>query len=201
MTTSATGERRQVTVNGALPACGAAAAPRADGDLWVIDGDNGVHIVDATGAVRASASLGIGARGDLAVTPKDGLVAIVGTNIHYVRDEAADLGPAVALGRRGSEVLVLDATGVISVVEDATLVPQRTVAGRDDVRSFALLDDDTAVLLLDGGEDIVVFDGAGVTRTIGTGVVGASHIAALPGGTLVIAGHAGDGVQVLSLVE
>jgi len=201
----ANGRREQVLVEGSPEACGAAAAPMSDGRFWLVDGDNIAHVVQANGARTFVGVVGAGSRGDIAITPKDGLVVIVGGALAYITAdtlEVTNLGPAIAVGRHGVEVLVLDDDGVISAVEDATLVPVRADLGaRAGVRSFVMLDDDTAVFLAGNGATVEAVASDGTARTLQTGATGATRVAALPGGTLVIAGHNGNGVQVLSLVD
>lgn len=196
------GTRSRLDTDRIDEACGAAAAPRSDGAVWLVDGDHSVHVVDAAGSRDVGASRA-GTREGLEITVTDGIVFIVDGTVLYGSDEGGvvSLGPGVALGRRGAEVLVLDTDGTIGVVEDASV---RAVRGDidvdvDDVRHFVLLDDDTLVSLRRDGRTLDVRAADGAARSLATGAAGTTRVAALPGGTLVVGGGDVAGLRAVSI--
>jgi hypothetical protein len=181
--------------------CGAAAAARHDGAVWLVDGDHSVHVVDDGGS-RDVAAARAGTREGLEVTASDAVVFIVDGTLLYGSDDGGvvSLGPAVALGRRGDEVLVLDPDGSVGAVENATVraIP-RVVVDVADVRHFVLLDDGTFVSLRRDGRTLDVRDADGGRRSLPTGVAGLTRVAALPGGTIVLGGADDAGLRAVSI--
>jgi hypothetical protein len=197
---TATGERSRLDTDDVDVACGAAAAPRRDGAVWLVDGDHSVHLVDSTGG-REIGPTRTGVRRGLEVTANDAVVFIVDDTLLYGSDDGGvvALGPATALGRRGDDVLVLDPDGGVGVVEAASVRSVRAGIDVDDVQHFVLLDDDTLVLLRRDGLTLDVHDADGVVRSLPTGVAGLTRVAALPGGTVVVGGADVAGLRAVSI--
>lgn len=177
--------------------CGAAAAPRSDGAVWLLDGDNSLHRVDGNGSTDVGA-IGAGPHTGLEVTDDDALVVLVGGEAFYARDTVSNLGAVVALGRRGKDVLVLDDAGAVASVENAATRAVFDGVTFNDVRSFVVTDDDTFVSLRGDGRTIDVRFADGETRSVPTGGA-ATRLAALPGGTIVVGGADVDGLQAVAL--
>jgi hypothetical protein len=198
------GGRRTVAVD-ATVLCGSAAAPRSDGQLWFVDGDNSVDLVSSSGVVTdATVGPRAGVRRGLEVTARDAVVFILDGELEYADTDLVTLGPATALGRRGTDVLVLDADGGVSSVENATTRPLSEVALIEDIdiAHFVVTDDGTFVgLSVDGTTLHVVdsVDAGGGARTLSTTVTGATRVALLPGGAIVIGGADVDGLQAVAL--
>jgi len=197
---AATGDTSRLATDDVDVACGAAAAARRDGAVWLVDGDHSVHVVDDTGGREIGAARP-GERLGLEVTASDAIVFIVDGTLLYGSDDGGvtTLGPAVALGRRGADVLVLDGDGGVGVVEDASVRALRAGIDVDDVLHFVLLDDDTFVSLRRDGEALDVRDPDGAARSLPTGAPGLRHIAALPGGTVVVGGADVAGLRAVSI--
>jgi hypothetical protein len=194
------GTRTRFDTNRIGQACGAAALPRSDGAVWLIDGDNSVHVVD-DGGNREVGNPRTGTRDGLERTASDAVVFIVDGTLLYGSDDGGvvSLGPALALGRRGDDVLVLDPDGTVGVVEDASLRAVRGDIDVDDVRHFVLLDDDTFVSLRRDGRTLDVRGPDGAARSLATGVAGMTRVAALPGGTIVVGGGDVAGLRTVSI--
>jgi hypothetical protein len=197
------GGRRTVDVDAAVR-CGSAAAPRSDGQLWFVDGDNSVDLVSSSGVVTAIVGPRTGVRRGLEVTARDAVVFILDGALEYADTDLVTLGPATALGRRGTDVLVLDADGVVSSVENATTRPLADVAtiGVTNVAHFVVTDDGTFVGLSVNGTTLHVVDSVDVgggARTVSTTVNGATRLAVLPGGAIVIGGADVAGLQAAAL--
>jgi len=184
--------------------CGAAAAPRSDGLVWLIDGDHRLTTVGNDGAVRANvAGPRAGVRRGFEVTAADAVVFILDGELHYADTTLVPLGSAIALGRHGSDVLVLDDDGLVASIENATTRPLAGVASiaEDDIAHFVVTDDGTFVgLSVDGTTLHVVgsVNAGGAVRTVSTTVTGATRVAALPGGTIVIGGANVAGLQTVA---
>jgi hypothetical protein len=182
--------------------CGAAAAPRSDGAVWLIDGDLSVHIV-RRGSASDVADARAGTLQGLEVTADDAVVFIVDGTLHYASSNGGVRGlvPAVALGRRGDEVLVLETDNSVGVVENASVRTLRSGIDVDlaNVRHFVLLDDGIFVSLRSDGRTLDVRDANGGRRSVPTGVTGLTRIAALPGGTIVLGGADAAGLRAVSI--
>lgn len=181
-------------------ACGAAAAARRDGTVWLVDGDQSLHQVSSTGT-RDLGTLATGDRTGFEVTADDAAVVLVDGDAFYAAAVVTNLGPHVALGRRGNDVLVLDRDGVISLVENATTRALFGGVAVADVRAFVVLTDDTVVSLRGDGGTIDVRLPDGTTRAIPTTAPGSSRVAARPDGTIVVGGADIAGLLAMGLVR
>jgi hypothetical protein len=201
------GGRRIVNAVGTQP-CGAVAAPRRDGQVWFMDGDNRLDLLSSSGGVTTPVvAARAGSRRGFEVTAADAAVFVIDDELAWVDTALVPLGPAIALGRRGADVLVLDDVGTVAVVDNATTRPLAgvaTVAAAvvGDVAHFVVTDDGTFVGLSVDGTTLHIVDGSGVagggSRTLSTTVVGATRVSTLPGGTVVIGGADVDGLQTVA---
>lgn len=202
VTLTASGQRTTLDVADLIDGnlCGAAALPRQDGRLWILSSRGeifhvGERISDAT-TVRTF--LDDPQRQGLEVTAQDALVAILDGVLTYANDEQTiTLGTAVALGRRGADVLVLDGDGTVSVVEDSTTRSTGITVDVTTVIHFVVLDDDTFVGLGQDGRTITV-DGPAGQKTFSAKSAGHTRVSALPGGAVVISGADADGIEVMA---
>jgi hypothetical protein len=197
---TAGGDRRDVDVSAIVDDnCGAAAAPRSDGRFWVVSADNAIHHVNRAGSALSASAPRAGIRRGLEVTQKNGLVTIIDEVLVYAADDVTtDLGPAIALGRRGADVLVLDADGQISAVEDATTRPIGVEVAVSAFAHFVVLDDDTFVGLAADGASVTVVNSDGDARVEATVSGGHTRVSALVGGAVVISGSPAAGMEVMA---
>ena len=111
---------------------------------------------------------------------------------HVSRSAITELSPALALGRRGDGVFILDDDGDIKYV-DETKAQRRLRGGMPAFDRFVVLSDDTVVGLRGAVVTVVAADGnTTLTTREHTAIVG------LPGDTVVLAGAAGAGFDGFS---
>ena len=180
--------------------CGAFAAPAADGGVWVVDGDGSVRLLSASNDVEFNDELGA-AVDAVEVTAAGNLVVLVnGSARHVSRSGIVSRSPAVALGRRGHDVLILDGSEVKLVTEAASTERVRGGIAVNADR-FVLLSDDTFVGVRGSTVTVVTVDGSASTLSSTTSAPLRAHtaIAALPGGTVLLAGAEGDGFDGFAL--
>jgi hypothetical protein len=172
--------------------CGAMAAPAADGGVWVIDGDGTVSLRDAGNSVQFIDELGAEPQA-VEVTADGNLVVLSGGKAWHVSStELTELSPALALGRRGDGVFILDDDGDIKYVDEAK-AQRRLRGGIPAFEHFVVLSDDTVVGLAGAVVSVVVDDSTTtLTTREHTAIVG------LPGDTVVLAGAAGPGFDGFS---
>lgn len=189
--TDTAGNEVVVNINGLDTFVGAVAAPRRDGSLWLIDGDNDIFFVGVDGRVALVATaVGLQRRG-IEVTGNDSLVTIIDEQLVYVDDSGPRLlGNARALGRRLGQVFVLDGETLSVIANAATDVVGTVSIGAVD--SFVVLSDDRVVGLTTAGalvgDDVDGFDaGRRHTRLVG-----------LPGDTVLMVGADGAGFDGFS---
>lgn len=197
---TSSGQRDEVDAASILGAslCGAAALPTIEPGFVIVTTDNAFHALNLNGSASQITEPRAGQRRGLELTPSGNLVTIINDELVYVGDgRATDLGPAVALGRRGADVLVVDGDGVVSAVEDRTTRPVGVTVDDVDVIHFVVLDDDTFVGLGADGRTITV-DGPAGTKTLSAKSGGHTRVSALPGGAVVISGADANGMEVLA---
>jgi hypothetical protein len=174
-------------------ACGAMAAPAADGGVWVVDGDGTVSLHDAVNSVLFNGELGAEPQA-IEVTAEGNLVVLSGGKAWHVSGTAVtELSPALALGRRGDGVFILDGDQDIQYV-DEDKAQRRLRGGVPAFEHFVVLSDDTVVGLNGTVVSVVPVDGntSTLTARAHTAIVG------LPGDTVVLAGAAGPGFDGFS---
>jgi hypothetical protein len=180
--------------------CGAFAAPAADGGVWVVDGDGTISLLSASDEVVFVDELGAPADA-VEVTAAGNLVVLVnGTARNVSPNGFVGQSPAVALGRRGHDVLILDGRDVKLVTEAASTERVRGGIAVDADR-FVLLSDDTFVGLRGSTVTVVTVDGKTSTLSSATSSPLRAHtaIGVLPGDTVLLAGAEGDGFDGFAL--
>ncbi|HEY1099701.1 MAG TPA: hypothetical protein VGF99_12280 [Myxococcota bacterium] len=167
--------------------CGARAAMRGDGGFWVVDDEVwGRYAADGDGLDGNPSGFNAVA---VEVTANDALVVLTDDDVAlYIGDDGGivDLGPATALGRQGSDALVLDGSEVKRVDNAATVV----VDGVRGVASSRFVVVDGVFVGIDGSDVVVVDDGDTERLPMGRAHTG---IAGLPGGQVLLAGGDGAG--------
>lgn len=192
------GELREIDATGFTgPLCGAAAAPRDDGQVWVVSSDNRVSIVGAGGGEEV-AGPHAGTRRGLEVTADQGLVLLVDSLFYFDADGREDaLNAGQALGRFGSEVAVLQSGSIFTVQNGGALKVQRGDVDVPNITQFVMLSDQRVVAVLDdGGVVVVAKDG---TVDVVEGARPSSRVAAIAGDTILLAPLDGVGLDGVAL--
>ena len=182
-----------------LPAepCGAFAANSLQ-DYWVF-ATNRVDLLDSNGGSLGSTG-GVNVVDVEAIVGGDALVLTDDDTLFlYRRSNVAapvNLGSAQAIGRRFDDVVALSTADELLLIKDGGAGVIRTGVGAGVVTSFTVLSDDAVVVI--EGNNLVLRPAEGPTRTFPLPRA-RTHVSAIPGDTLILAGGAGEGLDALSL--
>ena len=175
-------------------------AAKAGEDHWLF-ARNRVDLLDSAGAPKGSTA-GIDVDDLESLTGGDALVLTVAGDLLLFEQSKlgipTNLGPADAIGRRFADVVALRGSELLLIAgpNPEVLRSDVDVDVGASVVSFTVLSDDSVAALV--GDRLIVdrIEGASVTKVLPRP---RTHVSAIPGDTLVLAGGDGDGLDAISL--
>jgi hypothetical protein len=190
-----------VVVDIAIPgaeAAGAFGAKSLD-DYWLF-ASNRVELLRANGVSFGFAG-GVNVV-DVEVLPDGNALVLTEANTMFLYDRddldsPVNLGQAKAIGRRFDDVMAISDDDALLLIDGTAAVVLRGAVGTGVVTAFTVLSDDSVVAI--EGDELKVY-GDGDTVDFSTSLPRArTHISAIPGDTVILAGGDGTGLDAFAL--